>query len=379
MNEDKASRYHRLNRRATLLWALAGALAFAALLWGGGSRLVRDAAVSLTAAGPSAPSTVALYASTLALGYLAFRFPLAFYQGFVLERRYGLSSEPLSAWARDYARAGALVVALAVAAAEVVYLSLRWWPQQWWLAASACFIAALAGLARIAPVVLLPLFYRFEPLERESLRARLTALSERARVPVLGIHVWGLGEKTRRANAALVGTGATRRILVSDTLLADYSEDEIEVILAHEIAHHVHGDIRRAIAIESGLVVLSFALAASALGSLWEVFGLSEPADVAGLPLLVLVGVLVSLAAAPALNAWSRRNERRADRYALRLTGHREAFVTAMRRLAAQNLAEEHPPRLAVWLFHSHPPVAERIESATQTISPSSSQRQSTV
>jgi STE24 endopeptidase len=324
--------------------------------------------VSLTSAGPSAPSTVALYALALALGYVLLSLPHALYQGFILERRYGLSSETLSGWTRDYLRAAALVIGLAVAAAEVVYLSLRWSPQWWWLAASASFIGALVVLARMAPVVLLPLFYRFEPLERESLRARLAALSERSRVPVLGIHVWGLGAKSRRANAALVGTGGTRRILVSDTLLADYSDDEIEVILAHEIAHHVHGDIRRGLLIESALVVISFGLAALALGSLWESFGLVDPSDVAGLPLLCIAGAGVSILAAPALNAWSRRNERRADRFALRVARRPEAFVTAMRRLAAQNLAEERPSRLAVWFFHRHPPVHERIDRARQQL-----------
>lgn len=364
MNEDKASRYHRLNRRASLVWMAAALAILAGLLWGGGSRLLRDVAVALTSAGPSAPSTVALYALALALGYVSLRLPLAVYQGFVLERRYGLSSERLAAWARDYFKAAALVVGLAVAAAEVVYLSLRWSPEWWWAAASGCFITGLVALARLAPVTLLPLFYRCEPLARESLRARLAALSERARVPVLGVYVWGLGGKTRRANAALVGTGATRRILLSDTLLADYSDDEIEVIVAHEIAHHVHGDIRRGLAIDAALIVLGFATAAMALRWLWGGFGLTEPADVAGLPLLFLAGAAVSLAAAPFLNAWSRRNEWRADRYALRLTGRPEAFVTAMRRLAAQNLAEERPSRLVVWLFHSHPPVEARIVSA---------------
>jgi STE24 endopeptidase len=364
VNEDKATRYHRLNRRATLLWTAAGGAVLAGLLYGGGSGFVRDMATAVTAAGPSAPSTVALYALVLVLGYQALRLPLAFYQGVVLERRYGLSSDSLSAWVRDYLRAAALIVSLAVGAAEVVYLTLRWWPQWWWVPSAACFIAALVILARVAPVALLPLFYRFEPLERESLRARLVSLSERARVPVLGIYVWGVGGKTRRANAVLVGTGATRRILVSDTLLAGYSHDEIDVILAHEIGHHVHGDIRQGLLIDSGLLVLSFGVGALARGSLWDRFSLSGPADVAGLPLLFLAGLAVSLASAPAMNAWSRRNERSADRYALSLTGRPDAFVSAMRRLAAQNLVEARPSRTAVWLFHTHPPIDERMEIA---------------
>lgn len=365
MNEDRASRYHRLTRRATLVWVAAGTGALGLLLLGG-SRVLRDAAIAMTEAGPSAPSTVALYALALVLGYHALRLPVGFYQGFVLERRYGLSSESLRVWLLDYLRAALLMVVLAVAAAEIVYITMQLWPKWWWAAAGAVFVGLLLVLARVAPVVLLPLFYRFEPLDREALRARLVALSERARLPILGVYVWGLGQKTRRANAALIGTGPTRRILLSDTLLADYSDDEIEVILAHEMAHHAHGDIRRWLVIESILVAAILALGATVLDRVWPSFGLSGPADVAGLPVLFLTAVVVSMSVAPMLNALSRRNERRADRYALNLTGRPEAFISAMRRLAAQNLAEARPSRLTLWFFHSHPPIEERIERARQ-------------
>jgi STE24 endopeptidase len=336
------------------------------LLLLGGSRVLRDAASALTAAGPSASSTVALYALALVLGYHALRLPLAFYQGFVLERRYGLSSESLRAWLLDYLRAALLIVVLAVATAEIVYVAMRLWPEWWWVASAAVLTGLMVILARVAPVALLPLFYRFEPLDREALRVRLVTLSERARLPVLGVYVWGLGQKTRRANAALIGTGPTRRILLSDTLLADYSDDEIEVILAHELAHHAHGDIRRGLIIEGMLLAAMLALGATVLDRVWLWFGLTGPADVAGLPLLFLSAAVVSLSASPLLNALSRFSERRADRYALQLTGRPEAFISAMRRLAAQNLAEDRPSRVALWFFHSHPPIEERIERARQ-------------
>ena len=364
MNEDKATRYHRLSRRARVLSIAAGLAALVALIKAGGPPLVRDAITSWTSAGASAPSTVALYALVLVLAYLALRLPIAFYQGFLLERRYGLSSETFGAWLGDYLKAALLVTLLAVGGAEVVYTAMRWSPHWWWIPAALCFSLALIVLARIAPVALLPLFYHFEPLERETLRARLEALSARAGVPVLGAYVWGLGDKTKRANAALIGTGSTRRILLSDTLLANYSDDEIEVILAHEMGHHVQGDIRNGLLLESLLISGSLAAGAAVLSAWWPALGLTGPSDVAGLPMLFLVGTLLTFASAPALNALSRSNERRADRYALGLTGHTEAFVSAMRRLGAQNLAEERPSPAAVWLFHTHPPIEERIERA---------------
>jgi STE24 endopeptidase len=219
-------------------------------------------------------------------------------------------------------------------------------------------------MAKLAPVVLLPLFYRFTPLDRESLRGRLIALSQRAGVPALGVYEWALGEKTRRANAALVGTGRTRRIIVSDTLLAAYSDDEIEVILAHEIGHHVHRDIFVALTVESVLLVVAFYAAAVALATAWQPLGFYGPGDIAALPLLVLAGGLLTLVMTPLINALSRRNERRADKFALTLTRQPAAFISAMKRLGTQNLAEERPSRAVLWLFHTHPPIEQRIDAA---------------
>jgi STE24 endopeptidase len=362
VNEDKSARYHRLKRRGAVL-ALAAAGAVPALfLFSGASAATRDFATTLAAGSPT--GTVALYVIVLALVQEAVALPLAFHHSFILEHRYGLSSEPLASWFGDHLKSVAIGLFVATAGAAIVYFTLREWPAWWWLISAVIFMGAVAVLAKIAPLVLLPLFYTLTPLDRASLRLRLEALSKKAGVPVLGVYEWSLGEKTRRANAALVGTGRTRRILVSDTLLAEYSDDEIEVILAHEIAHHVHGDILKGLAIEAVLLVAAFGAAAVALQWMWLDVRLQSPADVAGLPLLLLAGGSVMVAATPLLNALSRLNERRADGYALRLTRQSAAFVSAMRRLAAQNLAEERPSRLTLWLFHSHPPIEERIAAA---------------
>jgi STE24 endopeptidase len=153
-------------------------------------------------------------------------------------------------------------------------------------------------------------------------------------------------------------------VLVSDTLLAEYSDDEIEVILAHELGHHAHRDMFTGLVVEAGLIATSLGLSAVALHVLWRPLKLAGPSDVAGLPLLVLAGGALMLCATPVLNLISRHHERRADRYALALTERPAAFVSAMRRLGTQNLAEPNPSRMALWLFHSHPPVDQRIAAA---------------
>jgi STE24 endopeptidase len=249
-------------------------------------------------------------------------------------------------------------------AANVLYFFIRRAPDIWWLPAGATFALLIVGLANLGPVWLLPLFYSVKPLDRESLKTRLVALAERAGARVVGAYEWGLAAKTKKANAALAGIGGTRRILVSDTMLADYSEDEIEVVLAHELAHHVHGDIWKGLIFEGALILGGFFVAAKVLGRLVVPAGLQGPADVAGLPLLLLAAGAVSLVMLPAAHAMSRAYERRADRFALELTRNPTAFVSAMRRLAAQNLAEEQPSKLVEWLFYSHPPIRERIAAA---------------
>ena len=312
----------------------------------------------------SLPATVALYVAMLTILNEVGSVPLAFYSGFVLERRYGLSNEGIGAWLVDQVKSFVIGTAAAGGAAAILYALVAWSPQRWWLAAGVTFAVIIVGLTQVTPVLLLPLFYRVKPLAQESLRARLLTLADRAGARVLGAYEWGLGDKTKRANAALAGIGATRRILVSDTMLAHYSEEEIEVVLAHELAHHVHGDIWKGIVFESALVVAGFYLAARVLDSLSTPLGLRGGADVAGLPLLLLAAGAVSLVMVPVAHAMSRAYERSADRFALDLTRNPAAFISAMRRLGAQNLAEEHPSKIVQWLFYSHPPLRERIAAA---------------
>jgi STE24 endopeptidase len=362
LNEDKATRYHRLRRRASVAGTALGALLLVFLLVTEQSVAMRDTAAALS--GGYFLPTVVVYVLLLALLTEALQLPLAFYLGVTLERRYGLSTQPTARWWRDRLKATGAGLLFAVVAAVIVWSFLRWSPTAWWLFSAASFALLLVVLAQLAPVLLLPLFYTFKPLDRPALVERLVALAERAGARVLGVFEWRMSDRTRKANAALAGIGRTRRILLSDTLLAEHSDDEIEVILAHELAHHVHHDIWTAIALEAALLTLGFYLADRALDAAAGRFGIAAKDDVAALPLLLLAGGAVSLALLPVANALSRAHERRADRYALDMTRNAAAFTSAMKRLGAQNLAEEQPSRLVELLFYSHPPMADRLEAA---------------
>jgi STE24 endopeptidase len=368
VNEDKATRYQRLKRQAGVISLVWNIVLLAVAMLTGWSTMIRSTAEAIAAhAGPATTHfsvVVAAYVLLLAVMAEAVNFPVSLYSEFMLERRYGLSDQPLRAWLLDQLKSFAVALLLGIAAASIVYFFIRRSPAGWWLPAGVVFALLIVVLANLAPVLLLPLFYGVKPLDRESLRVRLLTLAERAGARVLGAYEWKLGEKTRKANAALTGIGPTRRILVSDTMLAEYTDDEIEVVLAHELAHHVHGDIWKGLVFESALLMGGFYAASRILQLSVTVFGLRGPADVAGLPLLLLAAGAVSLMMLPAAHAVSRAYERSADRFALELTRNPEAFISAMRRLAAQNLAEEHPSRVIQWLFYSHPPIRERIATA---------------
>jgi STE24 endopeptidase len=366
-NEDKATLYHRLQRRAALAATLLGVLfLFGVSATGAASSL----GVSLDAAfGSSRVLVPAAFAGVLLLAHELLGLPLAYYRGVTLERRYGLSSETRVHWWLTHIKSLVVGGVLMVLAAIVLSALLAWSPDRWWLFASVLFAVMLVGIAWAAPVWLLPIFYDFRPLDRPALTARLLDLARRAGTPVSGVFEWRLGDRTRKANAALAGMGATRRILLSDTLLETHSDDEIEVILAHELAHQVHGDMWTSLALRVAMMSTALYAAARALAVLPGSLGIAEmPTEVEQLPVLALVAGTVTLGLSPIANALSRWHERRADRFAIEHTGNAAAFISAIKRLSSQNLAEEVPPAWVEALLHSHPSTARRLEAARKYV-----------
>jgi STE24 endopeptidase len=290
---------------------------------------------------------------------------LDFYS-FRLERRFKLSTQRIRSWIWDEFKGFLVGIVMGGIVVEVLYFTLRQWPQHWWVLAWALFMGLFLALAQLAPVVLFPIFYKFEPLDDEELRRRLVILSERAGTRVRGVYRWKLSEKSKKANAALTGMGATRRIILADTLLDNYTPDEIEAVLAHELGHHVHRHILKSILLQGVITLFGFWAANWTLHyavdrRLFDFDGLS---DFANLPLLALVSVVLSFLLMPALNAFSRFNERQADRYAFESIASVEPFISSMNKLAEQNLAERTPSKWVEWFFHSHPAISRRLAAA---------------
>ena len=362
MNEDKATRYHRLGRRAGVLSTLWTGVMLVSVMLTGGSAALRDWAGR--AAGNDPALLVVLYVLVLSLAVDVAMLPFSCYRSFLLERRYGLSTETVGHWFKDHLKAVLIGVAFAEIGAAFVYFTLRTWPSAWWAVSALGYSIVAVVLVSLAPVVLLPLFFTFKPLEKATLTDRLSALAAKAGTRIMGVYEWTLSDRTRKANAALTGVGGTRRILLSDTLLAEYSDDEIEVILAHELAHHVHRDIWTSVFCDMALTFAVFFAANVALQASVGVFRLDGIADPAGIPVFLLTAGVIGLCVRPLLNAVSRSHERRADSYALKMTENPSAFVTAMKRLGQQNLAEDSPSKLVQALFYTHPPIKERLRAA---------------
>src|SRR5580700_6427036 len=286
------------------------------------------------------------------------------YYGFRVERQYKLTTQRFRSWMWDEFKGFLVGLVMGGIVVELLYFTIRQWPQNWWLLAWALFMGLFVLLAQLAPVVLFPIFYKFEPLDNEDLRRRLVLLSERAGTRVRGVYRWRLSEKSKKANAALTGLGATRRIILADTLLDNYTADEIEAVLAHELGHHVHRHILKSIFVQAGITLLGFWAANFVLHYAVDHHMFEELSDFANLPLLALTATALSLLLMPALNAYSRYNERQADRYAFESIASVGPFISSMNKLAEQNLAERTPSRWIEVLFHSHPAISRRVAAA---------------
>ena len=363
VDSPEVRRYNRIRRWLGIAeFALSFGLLLALLISGWTGRL-RDLAY-LHGAVQSYSVAVFLYVLMLVLISKFLGLGLDYY-GYRLEHRYKLSNQKLQAWIWDEVKEFLLSVALAAALVEMLYFLIRQFPQHWWVLAWLGFLGVAVLLAQLAPVVLFPIFYKFEPLQDEELRLRLVGLGERAGTQVRGVYKWHLSEKSKKANAALTGLGNTRRIILADTLLDNYSPDEIEAVLAHELGHHVHKHILKSIAIQAAVTFIGFWAANFTLNyavDRWHIF--ETISDFANLPLLLLIFIVLSFLLMPALNAFSRFNERQADRYAFENIAGVGPFVSAMNKLAKQNLAERTPSRWVEWWFHSHPAIARRVAAA---------------
>lgn len=359
-DSPEARKYNRIRRWLGVGEFALGLVLLLVLLVTGWTGWIRDIAYR------SQSYALAVFLYTLMLIVISKLLGLGLdYYSFRLEHQYRLSNQKLRGWIWDEVKGLLVSTILAGLLVELLYFIIRQYPEHWWVLAWLGFLGVAILLAQLAPVILFPIFYKFEPLRDDELKSRLVLLGERAGTRVRGVYKWHLSEKSKKANAALTGLGNTRRIILADTLLDNYSQDEIEAVLAHELGHHVHKHILKSIGVQAGVTFVGFWAANWALHYSVERWHMFETiSDFANLPLLILIFTLLSFFLMPALNAFSRYNERQADRYAFESIASVAPFVSSMNKLAEQNLAERTPSRWVEWWFHSHPAIARRVAAA---------------
>jgi len=356
--QEQAKKYANARRCLTFAeLALAGILLLILVL-GGLSVKLREL---LTL---SAVPAATIYLVGLMVAYGVLSAPLSYYSGFVLPHRYGLSIQKFGGWLGDEAKTLMLGLVVGTGIVAAAYWFLASFPAIWWLLTWGIVIALSLILTNLAPIILVPLFVKMKPLDDTELKLRLEQLAQQAQTRVRGVYAIELGSKATTAYAALMGLGNTRRIVLSDTLLQRYSPPEIEIIMAHELGHQLHGDIFRMFVIQSAILLIGFYVVDLALRAITIPLGFDSISDVAALPLLVLLFATFSLVVAPLTNTYSRRLEVAADDYALRLTENPKSFINTMTKLADQNLSEAQPSRWVELLTYDHPCYNKRIKHA---------------
>jgi STE24 endopeptidase len=363
----RAKQYASISRRLMVLDLLISGVYMLAWLLLGWSQALKDLLIQFTT-----NDWLLVFFFVIIMGGIFFiiNLPLSFYEGYILPHRFELSTQKLSGWISDQIKGILVGGVLGMIVLEIIYAILREFPTYWWLWAAGILLVFNVFLANLAPTLLMPLFNKFVPLgeEHTDLADRLLLLAKRSGTYVRGVFTFDMSRRTKQANAGLTGLGNTRRIIIGDTLLNDFTPDEIETIMAHELGHQVNKDIPLGILFGSLTTLVGLYLASVVLNWGVEYFHFEGPADIAAFPLFVLVLGLYGLVTMPIENGFSRWRERRADEYAISLTHNGTAYASALIRLANQNLADADPEEWVEWLLYSHPALGKRIAMAEREV-----------
>lgn len=293
-------------------------------------------------------------------------FPLNFYSGYILEHKYKLSNQNLYKYFFEKAKALLVSTLIGIPILILFFWVLREYGTFWWLPFAIFMFFISVVFSQIFPVFILPIFYKIKPIENESLKSRIRNLAVDAGLKVENVYSFDMSKNTKKANAAFTGLGKTKRIILGDTLLNNYTENEIETVIAHEIGHYKHKHITKNIIIGT----LSSFLTLFIIAKLYEIstgwFNIDSVTQIAALPLLTLWSVIIGLITTPLGNILSRKFEYEADRYAVTATCKPLSFINTLEKLTEQNLGDKEPHPFVEWFFYSHPSIKNRINTIKQ-------------
>jgi STE24 endopeptidase len=352
--------YNRIKLGLALVSSLLSFAFLLVLVLSGASRTLAEWA---TRTAPPAYAALFLFAAGVGFAHTVITLPIGFVSSYVVEHRFHLSNQTFLRWAWERGKGALIGAPIGAVVLAILYFCMRTWGALWWFPVAIVLSLFSVVLARIAPTIILPLFYRLTPLEDGPLKETLLSQCMHAGLRVNGVFQFNLSKNTRKANAGFAGIGKAKRIILGDTLVQEFTNDEIETVFAHELGHYAHKHI--VVGIVVGMVSTFLGLFVASYLHQWSIgaLGIGALTDLAGLPLLAVWLAVFGLITAPLGNLLSRRHERQADRYAVESTGKAGAFAAALRKLAAMNLADPEPHPVVEFLFYSHPSIGKRIRS----------------
>ncbi len=315
---------------------------------------------------PSLYTALTIYFIIFSLIYYIFSFPLNFYSSYILEHKFSLSNQNFLDWTKDEFKRNAISFIISLLMIHGFYLLLRKSGALWWAWTALAWIVFNIIFAKIFPIFVIPLFYKYSELNNINLKKRIKDLASKASVKLIDVFQINLSSKTKKANAALVGMGKSRRVIIADNLINDFSEDEIETVCAHEFAHHKLFHIWKIIFIFGAFSLTGFYALNFLICKIITKLGASALYDIKIFPMILLILFIFTIFIKPIQNAYSRMLEKEADRFALDLTNNPAAFISLMKKLSKMNLSDENPPKIIKYILYDHPPISERIKMANQ-------------
>ena len=359
--QNKAKTYEKIKLSLSISEIIIYIAMILIIIFGGWSIQLRDLTLSWV---DNIYLQLLIYTGLLGLIFSIVSVPLSFISGFWLEHYYNLSNQTFGAWLWEKTKGFIIGIILSLPLLLLFYFLLNNYPNTWWIwMATALFVFSVL-IGRIAPVVIFPLFYKFEKLNNEDIVKRMQKLADEGKFKLDGVYRFNMSKTTKKANAAFTGIGKSKRIILGDTLLDEFSLDEIESVFAHEVGHYVHKHLVVNVLIGTVSSFLSLYIAHLIYNYTCNQIGFNSQVDLAALPLLFLILTIISLISSPLTNMLSRFHERQADRYALQQSSNPSAFLSALKKLAKTNLADETPHPIIEFLFHSHPSTSKRIQFA---------------
>ena len=289
--------------------------------------------------------------------------PINIYTGFYLEHKYKLSNQTFFKYFTENVKSMLVGLAIGVPILVLFFFVLNQFGDLWWLVFAALMFFISVILSQIFPIIILPIFYKVVPLNDEELKTRIKNLAKDAGIKVENVFSFDMSKNTKKANAAFTGLGKTKRIILGDTLLNNYSTDEIETVIAHELGHYKHKHILKNILFGTISSFLTFFIISILYKNTLSWFDFTSITQIAALPLLSLWAMLIGLIQSPIGNILSRKYEYEADRYAIESTHKPNSFISTLNKLTDQNLGDREPHPFVEWFFYSHPSIINRINA----------------